>query len=384
MRPMPTAVEAAPTSPKGLEGVVANQSAICYVFGEEGRLIYRGYDIHDLADHSTFEETAYLLLRGDLPTRDQLKEFSLAIKASPKLPKVVQRIIKDAPLTASPMNVLRTAVSASVFVDPDKGDDSPTAEYRKAVRLIAQLPTMVALFHRLRSAQRPLAPRRGLNLAGNFLYMTSGALPDPEAAKALDVALILHADHELNASTFAARVIAATLADIHGAVTGAMAALAGPLHGGANTEVMKMLLEIETPDRAEAWVRAALAQKKKIMGFGHRVYRTEDPRAAHLRRMSEELGRKAGQPQWHGMQQIIEDVVRREKGLYCNVDFYSASMYYVLGIPLDLYTPIFAISRMSGWCAHVLEQHADNRLIRPRADYIGPMNRTWVPTGRRA
>ena len=381
---MPTAVEPSSTSAKGLEGVVANQSAICYVFGEEGRLIYRGYDIHDLADHSTFEETAYLLLQGDLPTRAQLKAFTEAIKASQKLPKVVQRIIKDAPLTAEPMNVLRTAVSASVFVDPDKGDDSAAAEYRKAVRLIAQLPTMVAQFHRLRNGQKPLAPRRGLNLAANFLYMTSGVVPDAAAVKALDVALILHADHELNASTFAARVIAATLADMHGAVTGALAALAGPLHGGANTEVMKMLLEIETPDRAEAWVRAALAQKRKIMGFGHRVYRTEDPRAAHLRRMSEELGRKAGQPQWYAIQQIIEAVMRREKGLYCNVDFYSASMYYVMGIPLDLYTPIFAISRMSGWCAHVLEQHADNRLIRPRAEYVGPMNRTWVTPARRA
>ncbi len=213
---MPTAVELAPSSAKGLEGVVANQSAICYVFGAEGRLIYRGYDIHDLADHSTFEETAYLLLHGDLPTRDQLKTFGAAIKASQKLPKVVQRIIKEAPLTANPMNVLRTAVSASVFVDPDKGDDSAAAEHRKAIRLIAQLPTMVALFQRLRDGQRPLAPRRGLNLAANYLYMMSGALPDPEAAKALDVALILHADHELNASTFAARVIAATLADMHG------------------------------------------------------------------------------------------------------------------------------------------------------------------------
>ena len=380
---MPTALEPAPTSAKGLEGVVANQSAICYVFGEEGRLIYRGYDIHDLADHSTFEETAYLLLHGDLPTREQLKAFTVALKAAQKLPKVVQRILKDAPLTADPMNVLRTALSASVFADPDKGDNTPAAGHRKAIRLIAQFPTMVGTFHRLRSLQKPLAPRRGLSLAANCLYMMLGTVPDPEAVKALDVALILHADHELNASTFAARVIAATLADIHGAVSGAMAALAGPLHGGANTEVMKMLLEIGTPDRAESWIRAALAQKKKIMGFGHRVYRTEDPRAAHLRRMSEELGRKAGQPQWFAMQRIIEDVVRREKGLYCNVDFYSASMYYVMGIPLDLYTPIFAVSRMSGWCAHVLEQHADNRLIRPRADYIGHMNRTWVTPARR-
>jgi citrate synthase len=380
---MPAVLETTPP-PKGLEGVVANQSAICHVFGEEGRLIYRGYDIHDLADHSTFEETAYLLVQGDLPRRDQLKTFIADLKAVQKLPKVVQRVIKDAPLNANPMNVLRTAVSASVFDDPDKGDDSAAAEYRKAVRLIAQLPTMVASFHRLRSAQKPLAPRRGLNLAANFLYMTSGAVPDAATVKALDVALILHADHELNASTFAARVIAATLADMHGAVTGALAALAGPLHGGANTAVMKMLLEIGTPDRAEAWVRAALAQKQKIMGFGHRVYRTEDPRAAHLRRMSEQLGRNAGQPQWFAIQQILEDVMRRERGLYCNVDFYSASMYYVMGIPLDLYTPIFALSRVSGWCAHVLEQHADNRLIRPRAEYVGAMNRTWTPPGRRS
>ncbi len=379
---MPAVLESA--TPKGLEGVVANQSAICYVFGEEGRLIYRGYDIHDLADHSTFEETAHLLLYGDLPTRDQLKTFTAAIKAAQKLPKAVLRVIKEAPRTATPMDVLRTAISAAVFVDPDKGDDSPAAESRKAIRLIAQLPTLVAAFHRLRSGQKPLAPRRGLNLAANLLYMMAGTLPDPEAAKAMDVALILHADHELNASTFAARVIAATLADMHGAVTGAMAALAGPLHGGANTEVMKMLLEIGTPDRTAAWVRAALAQKKKIMGFGHRVYRTEDPRAAHLRRMSEELARKAGQPHWFAIQQVLEDVMRREKGLYCNVDFYSASMYYVMGIPLDLYTPIFAVSRVSGWCAHVLEQHADNRLIRPRAEYVGAMNRTWTPLSRRA
>jgi citrate synthase len=281
------------------------------------------------------------------------------------------------------MDVLRTAVSASVFVDPDRGNNGREAEYRKAVRLIAQLPTMVAMFHRVRNGEKPLAPRRGLSLAANFLYLISGKVPDKEVERAFDVALILHADHELNASTFAARVIAATLADVHGAVTGAIAALAGPLHGGANTEVMKMLLEIQSPERAEAWIHGALAQKRKIMGFGHRVYRTEDPRAAHLRRMSEALGGRAGQPQWFAIQRTVEDVMRREKGLYCNVDFYSGSMYYVMGIPLDLYTPIFAVSRVSGWCAHVLEQHADNRLIRPRAEYVGHMNRRWVAVRKR-
>lgn len=378
---MPTAIDH-PTS-RGLEGVVANESSICYVFGEEGRLIYRGYDINDLADHSTFEETAYLLLNGDLPTRAQQKQFTADLKASQRLDRVVQRVIRDAPHNANPMDVLRTAVSASVFVDPDRGNDGHDAEYRKAVRLIAQLPTMVAMFHRLRNGQKPLAPRRGLSLAANFLYMTSGEAPAKDAEHALDVALILHADHELNASTFAARVIAATLADVHGAVTGAIAALAGPLHGGANAEVMKMLLDIRAPERAEAWIQDALIHKRKISGFGHRVYRTEDPRAAHLRRMSEELGRQAGQAQWFAMQRIIEAVVKREKGLYCNVDFYSASMYYVMGIPLDLYTPIFAVSRVSGWCAHVLEQHADNRLIRPRADYVGHMDRRWVPARKR-
>jgi citrate synthase len=382
---MPTVIEptAPPAPPRGLEGVVANESSICYVFGEEGRLIYRGYDINDLADHSTFEETAYLLLNGDLPTREQLKEFTAQLKASQKLDKVVQRIIRDAPTNANPMDVLRTAVSASVFVDPDRGNNGREAEYRKAVRLIAQLPTMVAMFHRLRNGEKPLSPRRGLSLAANFLYLVSGKKPDRDAEHAFDVALILHADHELNASTFAARVIAATLADMHGAVTGAIAALAGPLHGGANAEVMKMLLEIQSPERAEAWIQGALAQKRKIMGFGHRVYRTEDPRAAQLRRMAQSLGARAGQPQWSAIQRTIEDVVRREKGLYCNVDFYSASLYYVMGIPLDLYTPIFAVSRVSGWCAHVLEQHADNRLIRPRAEYMGHMNRRWVAVRKR-
>jgi citrate synthase len=368
---------------KGLEGVVANESAICYVFGGEGRLIYRGYDITDLAEHSTFEETAYLLLTGDLPTRAQLAGFADDLRAARQLPRVVQRTLRDAPRTADPMDVLRTAVSAAAFADPDRGGVSPAAGYRKAVRLIAQLPTIVATFHRLRLRRKPLAPQPRLAHAANFVYLLTGRRPDPDVARALDVALILHADHELNASTFAARVIAATLADMHGAVTGAIAGLAGSLHGGANTAVMKMLLEIGTPERAETWVGERLARKERIMGFGHRVYRTEDPRAAELRRLSERLGRKFGQPHWVAMQRIIEDVMRRDKELYCNVDFYSASLYHVMGIPFDLYTPIFAVSRVSGWCAHVLEQHADNRLIRPRAEYVGAMNRRWVPVGQR-
>ncbi|HET7791249.1 MAG TPA: citrate/2-methylcitrate synthase [Gemmatimonadales bacterium] len=366
-----------------MEGVVATESAICYVFGEEGRLIYRGYDINDLADHSTFEETAYLLLKGDLPGRAALKAFTAELKGAQRLDRVVLRVIKDAPADAKPMNVLRTAVSAAVFTDPDKNDNTAAGEYRKAVRLIAQLPTILATFHRLRTGAKPLAPRRGLSLAANFLYMLTGQVPEADVERAFDVALILHADHELNASTFAARVIAATLGDVHGAVTGAMAALAGPLHGGANMEVMKMLLEIQSPDRADSWIREALAQKRKIMGFGHRVYRTEDPRAAQLRRLSEELGRKIGQAQWFAIQRVIEEVMKREKGLYCNVDFYSGSLYYEMGIPLDLYTPIFALSRVSGWCAHVLEQHADNRLIRPRAEYTGAMDRRWAPLRKR-
>ncbi|GBD33208.1 Citrate synthase 2 [bacterium HR33] len=368
---------------KGLEGVVATQSAISYVDGEAGRLIYRGYDIDDLARHSTFEETAYLLMIGRLPTRSELKEFAAQLKAAQRLDKVTLRVIKDAPPGSRPMNVLRTATSATVYTDPDKGDNSPEAELRKSIRLLAKVPTIIATFHRLRSGQRPLTPRKSLSLAANFLYLLTGEVPEQEVARAFDVALILHADHELNASTFTARVIAATLMDVHGAVTGAMAALAGPLHGGANMEVMKMLLEIDQPERAERWILERLAAKQKIMGFGHRVYRTEDPRARHLRKMSEEMGKKLGQPKWYEISRKIEEVVMREKGLYCNVDFYSASLYYVMGIPVDLYTPIFAMSRVAGWCAHILEQHSDNRLIRPRAEYTGPLGLAYVPLNRR-
>lgn len=378
---MTSALETA--AAKGLEGVVAAESSICYVFGAEGRLIYRGYDIADLAEHSTFEETSHLLLNGDLPTRAQLREFATELKAAQKIDRVVQRVIKEAPKSADPMSVLRTAVSAAVFADPDAADHSAEAEYRKAVRLIAQLPTMLAFIYRLRTEQRPLAPRRGLSLAANFLYMLFGQVPTWEAERAFDAALILHADHELNASTFAARVIAATLGDVHGAVTGAIAALAGTLHGGANTAVMKMLLEVRTPDRAAEWIHDALQQRKKIMGFGHRVYRTADPRAAQLRVVAAQVAAAAGQPQWAEIQRTMEAVMKQERGLYCNVDFYSAPLYYAMGIPLELYTPIFALGRVSGWCAHVLEQHADNRLIRPRAEYTGPMNRRWVSLRKR-
>lgn len=373
----------ATSAAKGLEGVVAARSAISYVDGEAGRLIYRGYDIDDLVRHSSFEETAYLLMIGRLPTRPELKEFTEQIKEAQRLDKVTLRVIKDAPAGSRPMNVLRTATSATVYTDPDKDDNSKEAELRKSIRLLAKVPTIIATFHRLRSGQRPLAPKKGLSLAANFLYLLTGEVPDKEVARAFDVALILHADHELNASTFTARVIAATLMDVHGAVTGAMAALAGPLHGGANMEVMKMLLEIGEPERAEKWVLDRLAAKQKIMGFGHRVYRTEDPRAKYLRRMSEEMGRKFGQPKWYQISRQIEEVVKREKGLYCNVDFYSASLYYVMGIPVDLYTPIFAASRVAGWCAHILEQHSDNRLIRPRAEYVGPIGLEYLPIGRR-
>ena len=378
-----TAVPTTSAAPKGLEGVVAARSAVSFVDGERGRLVYRGYDIHDLARHSTFEETAYLLMVGQLPTKVQLTDFISQVKAAQRLDSVTLRVIRDAPIGSKPMNVLRSATSATVYTDPEKDQHVREAELRKSIRLLAKIPTIITTFHRLRTGERPVSPRKGLSLAANFLHMLRGQVPDDDEARALDVALILHADHEFNASTFVARTIAATLMDVHGAVTGAMAALAGPLHGGANAEVMQMLLEIGSPDRAERWVKDRLAQKQKIMGFGHRVYHTEDPRATHLRQMSEELGKKHGQPQWFEISCRIEEVVRREKGLYCNVDFYSASTYYVMGIPLDLYTPIFAASRVAGWCAHILEQHADNRLIRPRAEYVGPMDLAYLPVRRR-
>ncbi|HEV2276448.1 MAG TPA: citrate synthase [Acidobacteriaceae bacterium] len=358
---------------KGLEGVVAANSGICWIDGDAGVLAYRGVDIHELADKSSFEETAYLLWFGRLPKRAELDDFCQKLSQARSLdPKLVE-MLRSFPRSATPMEVLRTAVSALSFYDPDENDSGHDANVRKSFHLTAQIPMIVAIYDRLRKNQPVIEPDLSLSHAGNFLWMLNGQKPSETATKSLDVALILHADHELNASTFAARVIAATLSDVHSAITGAIGALKGPLHGGANEAVMRMLFSIdkEGADPVE-YVRKMLAAKKKISGFGHRVYHTEDPRATHLRRMSEELGKASGNPKWFEMSRAIEKFVLAEKKLNANVDFYSASTYTTLGIDLDLFTPIFAISRIAGWAAHVIEQLDDNRLIRPRAEYIGP------------
>jgi len=366
------------TKPKaGLEDVVAGESAICFLDGARGVLAYCGYDIHDLADverGASFEEVCFLMWHRRLPNRSELGDLQTQLAAARILPDAILRAIKSLP-PVDGMDALRTLTSMLGHYDPDAADRSPEARYRKAVRLTGQLGALVATWGRWTAGGSPVAPDPALSHAANFLYLLTGQRPSPLAARAFDVSLVLHADHELNASTFAARVAAATLTDIHSTIVSAIGTLKGPLHGGANAEVMKLLLEIGATaglDRAEAVVRGKLARKEKVAGFGHRVYRTEDPRAMHLRRLSKTLGEKAGQPQWYAMTERIEQVVKAEKGLYPNVDLYSASMFYALGLPVDLYTPIFAVSRVSGWTAHVLEQYANNRLIRPRADYIGP------------
>jgi citrate synthase len=358
---------------KGLEGIVAANSGICWIDGEAGVLSYRGIDIHELAEKSTFEETTYLLWNGALPSRQALGEFTAELAQARVLDQRIVELLRSFPKSATPMEVLRTAVSALSFYDADEKDNSHDANVRKAYNLTAQIAMIVAIYDRIRKGLEIIQPDRSLSHSGNFLWMLNGVKPSETATRTLDVALVLHADHELNASTFAARVIAATLSDIHSAVTGAIGALKGPLHGGANEAVMRLLYSI---DKAGAdpvdYVRDLLAARQKISGFGHRVYKTEDPRATHLRRMSERLGNDAGQPKWYEMSRSIELYINAEKKLNANVDFYSASTYATLGIDIDLYTPIFAISRISGWAAHVIEQLDDNRLIRPRAEYIGP------------
>ena len=360
-------------APKGLEGVVATTSGICWIDGDAGVLSYRGIDIHTLAERSTFEETTYLLWFGTLPTEKQLADFSAELAAAREVPAPVIEFLKSLPKNATPMEVLRTAVSLLSIYDVDEKDSSHEANVRKSYRLTAQIAMLVAIFDRIRKGKPVVAADTSLSHAANFLWMLNGEKPSPTAEKALDIALILHADHELNASTFAARVIAATLSDIHSAITGAIGALKGPLHGGANEAVMHLLYAI---DKAGAdpvtYVKEMLEAKKKISGFGHRVYHTEDPRATHLRKMSEDLGRASGNAKWFEMSRKIELYIKEEKKLNANVDFYSASTYTTLGIDIDLFTPIFAVSRISGWAAHVIEQHDNNRLIRPRADYTGP------------
>ena len=370
----------------GLEDVVAASSAICYLDGDRGVLAYRGHDIHDLAEQATFEEVCYLLWHGRLPTRSELGELQSQLAAARRLPEGVLRLIRSLP-AANSMDILRTLTSALAHFDAGANDMSPEGRYRTSVQLTAQIGTVVATAGRVASRGGVIEPDAALGQAANFLYMLKGTRPSAIEAKALDVALILHADHEFNASTFAARVAAATLTDVHSAITAAIGALKGPLHGGANADVMNLLLQLgedATDQKIEEVIRTKLARKEKIPGFGHRVYRTEDPRATHLRKMSEELGRLTGRVRWFQMSQNIEQIVKAEKKLNANVDFYSATTYYALGIPVELFTPVFAVSRISGWTAHVLEQYANNRLIRPRAEYIGPAYpQAFVPLDRR-
>ena len=373
-------------SKAGLEDVVAASSAICYLDGDRGVLAYYGYDIHDLARGVSFEEVCYLLWHGRLPNRAELGDLQSQLAAARPLSEAILRLMKQLPASDG-MDMLRTLTSALGQYDPEASDNSQAANYRKAVRLTAQLGSLVATYGRMQAGGGPIQPDPALGHAANFLYMLTGTRPSALSTHAFDVALVLHADHELNASTFAARVAAATLTDLYSAIVGAIGALKGPLHGGANADVMRLLIEIgpdAPPERVDEAIRARLAKKIKIPGFGHRVYHTEDPRATHLRQMSKELGERAGNTRWFEMSQRIENLVKTEKKLNPNVDFYSASTYYTLGIPIDLFTPIFAVSRISGWTAHCLEQYANNRLIRPRTDYIGPPHpQTVLPLEQR-
>jgi 2-methylcitrate synthase/citrate synthase II len=379
---MSTATESTAAT-AGLRGVVAAQSSIGDVNGEEGILIYQGYNIHDLAEHSTFEEVIFLLWNGRLPKSDELEDLEKQIRANYEAPAEVIALMKQYPKDADPMDVLRTAVSSLDFYDKDGHGTDREHAIKAAIKLTGQIGTISAAWDRIRNGKDIIAPDKDLNIAENFLYMLRGEKPDADEAKMFDICLILHADHELNASTFTTRVVAGTLADMYGAVTAGIAALSGPLHGGANTNVMKMLIEIGDLDKVEPWVDKALEEKRKIMGIGHAVYKTEDPRATWLRKFSKQMAEKKGESKWFDMSQKIEQLMHEKKGMFPNVDFYSASTYYLMGIPLDLYTPIFAISRISGWTGHILEQYGNNKLIRPRAEYIGPRDLKYVPIGDR-
>ncbi|MFT3745001.1 MAG: citrate synthase [Pyrinomonadaceae bacterium] len=367
----------------GLRGVVAAQSAIGDVNGEQGILIYQGYDIHDLAENSTFEEVVFLLWNGRLPKSDELAALTADLRANYGAPAEVLEMMRHFPKDADPMDVLRTAVSSLDFYDDESHGTDRESAMRSAVNITGQIGTIAAAWDRIRNGKDPVAPDTSLSIAENFLYMLRGEKPDADEARMFDIALILHADHELNASTFTTRVVAGTLAGMYGAVTAGIAALAGPLHGGANTNVMKMLIEIDDPAKIDAWVDDALATKKKIMGIGHAVYKTEDPRATWLRKFSKTMADKTGVTKWYEMSQRIEQLMLEKKGMHPNVDFYSASTYYLMGIALDMYTPIFAVSRISGWTGHILEQYNNNKLIRPRAEYIGARDQKYVAIGDR-
>ncbi len=371
------------TVSKGLEGIVAAVTRLSSVRGQVGQLIYAGYDINELAGNATYEEVVHLLHKGHLPTRSELDEMKSQLAGYRELPDEVINLILSFPKDTPPMHVLRTGVSAMGCFDPDRDNIEPEPARQKALKLIAQVPVIIAYFHRHRSGKDLVHPDPKLSEAANFLYMIDGEVPGDEKTRTMDMCYVLHADHGMNASTFSARVTIATLTDMYSAVTSAIGTLKGPLHGGANEGVIRMLQEIGSPDRVDDYIADALAQKKKIMGIGHRVYRTLDPRAPHLKKMAQILSSKLGESKWIEMSERIAEIMLREKNLHANVDFYSATVYYSLGIPIDLFTPIFAIARTSGWTAHILEQLANNRLIRPMSDYDGVDDLKFVPISER-
>lgn len=366
---------------KGLKGVVAADSAICDVDGQLGKLIYRGYNIHDLAEHSNFEEVCFLLLKGELPTAAELTDLKQTLAGLREISPSVLAFLKSLPKDTNPMAALRTAVSLEGGCDHDAETHNAEANFHKSLRLIALTGTIVATFHRIREGHEPLASRSDLSHAANFMYLLNGRLPTAAEEKAMDLILILHAEHGFNASTFSARVIAATLTDLYSVITGAIGALKGPLHGGANTEVLKTLQEVGGVEKVTDWIAAKRARKEVFMGFGHAVYQVEDPRARHLKALSKQLGEQCGNPLWYDLSVEIESQVKAAISKNCNVDFYSASLQYYMGIPGDLFTCVFAVSRIAGWCAHTLEQWSDNKIIRPSSNYVGPAERPY-PTGR--
>ena len=379
-----TTLDATPAE-KGLEGIIAAKTAISYIDGQNGRLFYQGIEINELADQSTFEETVYLLWHGSLPTPEQLQELDSMLKAQRRLPPQLIDLMRTLPTDALPMEVLRTGVSALSAFEADSDETTPEALVKHAARLTAAVPTIVAAWERIRNGNEVVEPRDDLSHAANFLNMLCGEAPNERAARVLDIALILHADHGLNASTFAARVTASTLADMYSAITSAIGTLKGPLHGGANEQVMRMLERIGDVEQARPFIEDALTNRVKIPGFGHRVYRADDPRALQLRKISKDVGEANGDPHWYRLSEAVAEVMEEKKpNLPVNVDFFSASTYHTLGIPSDQFTPIFAVSRVAGWTAHVIEQIANNRLIRPDSLYTGPMDIKYTPIGHRS